>query len=270
MATQGRRSGLDCPWNRLQISAWGVMLYTTVVAYWQVWSRLPFPGQVLYGAVFTFFQGCVLISGFSATSADPTDPTVYEHRLAQQGGASSLFSAENYQAYCTLCGTYVLLASKHCGQCNRCVHEFDHHCRWLNNCIGKANYTRFAVLISVLEVSEISTTAASIYVLTDLPPISYEFFLVLFLLIFACVTSCANGYLIVFHIWLRCNHLTTYEFLIGRRGQKTAPMDAEHKGVTETNDIVSPREPMPLLKSDMENTGIRGYSEATKIEERRC
>jgi palmitoyltransferase len=46
---------------------------------------------------------------------------------------------------------HVSSLSKHCRYCDKCVHRFDHHCKWLNNCVGSANYRSFvAVLVSTL------------------------------------------------------------------------------------------------------------------------
>ncbi|VDN43795.1 unnamed protein product, partial [Gongylonema pulchrum] len=47
--------------------------------------------------------------------------------------------------YCNICLIYVSVilfdsTCKHCRTCNKCVPGFDHHCKWLNNCIGAPNY----------------------------------------------------------------------------------------------------------------------------------
>lgn len=37
----------------------------------------------------------------------------------------------------------VKIASYHCWTCKRCVEDMDHHCKYLNNCIGGRNYNSF-------------------------------------------------------------------------------------------------------------------------------
>ncbi|XP_044463692.1 protein S-acyltransferase 24-like isoform X2 [Mangifera indica] len=67
--------------------------------------------------------------------------------------------AGNWSQLCATCKIIRPLRAKHCSTCDRCVEQFDHHCPWVSNCIGKKNKWDFFLFL-VLEVSAMLVTGA--------------------------------------------------------------------------------------------------------------
>ena len=110
--------------------------------------------------------------------------------------------------YCDKCETHVTEGSKHCRRCNRCAKNFDHHCIWLNNCIGYNNYTSFIVLIVLFwfQLAFQISLHATLLTLT----LSWQT-----IVNHVCLVECGFiivplTYLVGYHFWLINKKLTTY------------------------------------------------------------
>ncbi|KAM6553279.1 hypothetical protein CsatB_014041 [Cannabis sativa] len=72
---------------------------------------------------------------------------------------NAVLLAGNWSQLCATCKIVRPLRAKHCSTCDRCVEQFDHHCPWVSNCIGKKNKWEFFIFLA-LEVSAMLITGA--------------------------------------------------------------------------------------------------------------
>lgn len=237
-----RRNGLQLPFHPLQMLAWGFTLWSLVFNCLVLRGVLPYllrvsRKQPLFLALYLSLQVVVIIVAGHLTVCDPTDPVVYLYRDAQV--YKRPFDDSPYTMACSMCASPVNTHSRHCMRCDRCVYRFDHHCKWLNNCIGACNYRWFCVLLGTLEACEwvqIVFSAMGIAAMLRKWEDVDEFLevksevtvaLLLFHLALSALVLLPLSHLIVLHGWLASKGMTTFEWIKGRReaSKSVKPLD---------------------------------------------
>jgi hypothetical protein len=73
---------------------------------------------------------------------------------------------------CHDCKCIVAPRAKHCLKCDMCVDRYDHHCGWVNRCVGRNNLKRFHLFVwTQFAYLCFAATALGIYIVLE---ISYD------------------------------------------------------------------------------------------------
>ncbi|XP_041854880.1 palmitoyltransferase ZDHHC12-A [Melanotaenia boesemani] len=121
---------------------------------------------------------------------------------------------------CGYCLLQQPMRAKHCQTCKRCVRRFDHHCPWIENCVGERNHRWFVVyllvqLLALLWALRIALSGIS-------PSVSWETwfrvngFLLVALAVIG-VSSVVVALLVGSHLYLVSVSCTTWEFISRHR-----------------------------------------------------
>jgi len=165
---------------------YGFLLYANYVA--SGWLIVPSYAESVWGAVHLLLYNTLLfLAVFAHLRAMLTDPGIVpivqgtkskEIRMRKLDGASSddedestdssseqcnfldrakQFVGEDWTV-CAKCESFRPPRAHHCRICHRCVRKMDHHCPWVNNCVGEFNqkyFLQFLFYVGILSLYSI-------------------------------------------------------------------------------------------------------------------
>ncbi|WCJ28322.1 DHHC-type zinc finger family protein [Euphorbia peplus] len=198
--------------------------FTTLFVFIDGWFGLMSSPGIMNAVVFTAVAVMCIFNYGVAIFSDPgqvpstympdvEDPHNPIHEIKRKGGELR---------YCQKCSLFKPPRAHHCRVCRRCVLRMDHHCIWINNCVGHANYKVFFVFVVYAVISciyslvllcgsltvdplkdeQTDSSTRSIYVISGLLLIPL---------------SIALGVLLGWHIYLIMQNKTTIEYHEGVR-----------------------------------------------------
>ncbi|KKK16481.1 DHHC zinc finger membrane protein [Aspergillus rambellii] len=141
--------------------------------------------------------------------------------------------------YCKTCSVWRPPRCYHCRVCDNCVETLDHHCVWLNNCVGRRNYRYFFTFVStstLLALFLLGASLAHILVYRSHEGISFgaaidKWRVPFAMVIYGAVAAPYPASLWAYHIFLVGRGETTREYL---NSHKFAKAD-RHRPFTQGN-----------------------------------
>ncbi|CAK8573125.1 unnamed protein product [Lathyrus sativus] len=201
------------------LSAMLFLYYTTIFIFLDDWVGLRTSPGTLNSFFFSLFASLSLFSFFICVLTDPghVPPSFYP----DVESTNSKDNAE--QKKCDKCFGYKPPRTHHCRVCRKCVLKMDHHCLWINNCVGYWNYKAFFDFIVYATIASVYSTVLFICCVFQkewgqIKESSLKFFYVMYGTMVVGLTLTLLS-LTGWHIYLILHNMTTIEYYEGNRAK---------------------------------------------------
>lgn len=241
---QRRLNGFQLPLNYQQVAGWFVLIGTALLNL-TVFVQMQFDELKMTAlVVYTVLYLSHVLSHVIATVIDPSEKELRKlevYNIPEFDRNIHAHVIENGR--CHLCNIQTSSrCTKHCSICNKCVDHFDHHCKWLNTCIGQRNYLPFiACVTTALMISAFTSTLCLVDIIlfftspdklssagqsfincttikdTPKPECKISLPLLAFLVVLfplALGISCTLLHLCCFHVYISVLGVSTYEYVV--------------------------------------------------------
>eukprot|EP00927_Polykrikos_kofoidii_P013356 TRINITY_DN15816_c0_g1_i1.p1 TRINITY_DN15816_c0_g1~~TRINITY_DN15816_c0_g1_i1.p1 ORF type:complete len:344 (-),score=49.67 TRINITY_DN15816_c0_g1_i1:27-1058(-) len=212
--------------------------YTFFVHFLPVYGDVLGPsGQASLAAAGVFLEFNAIYNYYKCVRTDPGLPPEFDvaMREAERQGEELGETRKRKDKQCYRCSRLKPARCHHCSVCQRCVLKMDHHCPWVNNCVGHNNYRHFCLFLLFMALSALFVVlclghpfSQILFFRRSSRRISREgrdcimdaFVLCAAVLVALCFLGC-------FHVYLVLTNQTTIEFQLNRVNSKEARKNGE-------------------------------------------
>jgi len=163
----------------------GIIIYSQLVVtifITRPWGN-PTPASVINTIIFNLLAELAKISHWRAMTTDPgsvpkeaipvggpnhwTAEWELSHETSESWNYGGGADVRPLRKVCRRCMGYKPPRAHHCSQCKRCIIKMDHHCPWINNCVGLNNHKFFLLFLLYVNLLCIYTLPLGIYYLFE-------------------------------------------------------------------------------------------------------
>ncbi|XP_018569206.1 palmitoyltransferase ZDHHC3 [Anoplophora glabripennis] len=126
------------------ILTWLLILYAEFVVMSVILIPSPYPIYSIVNMI--IFQMCAFLAITSHVKTMFTDPGAVPKGNATKEMIKQMGFREGQVIFkCPKCCSIKPDRAHHCSVCQRCIRKMDHHCPWVNNCVGENNQKYFVL-----------------------------------------------------------------------------------------------------------------------------